>query len=165
MGQSNLISAAISNENKTAVDNALNTVAAALKDILVFNLTPDQRTAMLKMGDKTLAFVDKALEYARQNPNLVPQYVDIPEAEKDLALTRDLFHIYQKLTALTRSVEDAMMVAGGEAYEASLIFYNSVKGASRSNAAGSQAIYEEMQKRFPRRSKKGSGNTDINTQA
>ncbi|PZF72815.1 hypothetical protein [Taibaiella soli] len=160
MAQSNQISAAISNETKSAVDNGLNTVATALKDMLIFNLTPDQRAGMLKMGDKTLAFVDKSLEYARQNPALVPQFVDIAEAEKDLTLTRDLFHIYQKLTALTRSVEDAMMVAGGEAYEASLIFYNSVKAASRSNSAGSQAIYEEMSKRFPGRGKKAVANTD-----
>lgn len=160
MAQSNQISAAISAENQNAIENGLNTVATALKDILIFNLTPDQRAAMLKMGDKTLAFVDKALEYARQNPTLVPQYADITEAEKDLALTRDLFHIYQKLAALTRSVEDAMMVSGAEAYEASLIFYNSVKGASRSNAAGSQAIYEEMKKRFPGRGKKAAPSAD-----
>ena len=157
MAQSNQISAVISDNDKSAIDSNLSAMAAVLKDVLVFNLTPDQRTSMLKMGDKTLAFVDKALEYARQNPTLVPQYVDTAEAEKDLALTRDLFHIYQKLSALTRSVEDAMMVAGAEAYEASLIFYNSVKGAGRSNAAGSQAIYEEMKKRFPGRSKKAAG--------
>jgi hypothetical protein len=43
-----------------------------------------------KMGDKTLAFVQKALEYAEANPTLVPAYLDIAEAKKDFSLSQDL---------------------------------------------------------------------------
>lgn len=165
MAQTNQISTAISDNVKLVLDSNLANIASSLSTTLIFNLTPDERTNMLKMGDKTLAFVTKALEYARQNPALVPQFLNLAEAQKDLTLTQDLFHIYQKLTALTRAVEDTMMVAGGEAYEAALIFYNSVKGAARSNAAGSQAIYEEMKQRFPGRPKKANGNDDADTAA
>jgi hypothetical protein len=40
------------------------------------------------------------------------------------------------------------MVAGSEAYDAALIFYNSMKGASRVNVPGSQAVYNDLQQRF-----------------
>lgn len=103
------------------------------------------------MGDKSIAFVSKALELAAQNPILVPAYLDLSEAEKDFELTQNLMSIEQELLTLLRFVEDVMMVAGSEAYEGALIFYNSVKGASRSDVPGAQAVYDELSSRFPRR--------------
>jgi hypothetical protein len=35
-------------------------------------LTPQERRAMLKMGDKSLAFVEKTHDYASDNPSLAP---------------------------------------------------------------------------------------------
>jgi hypothetical protein len=32
---------------------------------------------MLKMGDKSLAFVEKAHDYAAHNPTLAPSYLDM----------------------------------------------------------------------------------------
>jgi hypothetical protein len=43
-------------------------------------LTPHERQTMLKMGDKSLAFVEKAHDYAHDNANLVPSYRDYQEA-------------------------------------------------------------------------------------
>ncbi|MDE3145070.1 MAG: hypothetical protein KGL19_13010, partial [Bacteroidota bacterium] len=59
--------------------------------------------------------------------------------------------IYQQLNTLSRAIEDTMMVAGAEAYDASLIFYNSVKAAERSNIGGSHAIYMDLKEQFPRK--------------
>jgi hypothetical protein len=36
------------------------------------------------MGDKTLAFVNKALEYSKQNPKVVPLFLDVTEFENDV---------------------------------------------------------------------------------
>jgi len=78
----------------------------------------------------------------------VPSYLDVPEAKKDFALAHDLYGILQQINTLQRAVEDTMMVAGSEAYDAALIFYNSVKGASRVNVPGSEAIYNDLHQRF-----------------
>jgi hypothetical protein len=40
-------------------------------------LPPAERQGMPKMGEKTISFVEKAYDFARQNPNLVPPH---PEA-------------------------------------------------------------------------------------
>jgi hypothetical protein len=97
-----------------------------------------------------LAFVDNALTYAEQNPTLVPNFVDVAEARKDYILARDLNSIYQQMVTVLRSIEDTMMIAGSEAYDASLIFYSAVKGATKSNAPGAQAIYTDLKQRFPK---------------
>jgi hypothetical protein len=40
-------------------------------------LTPAERRELPKMGEKTIAFVEKAFDFARQNPNLIPPYLDV----------------------------------------------------------------------------------------
>jgi hypothetical protein len=43
--------------------------------MLVF--TPAERRELPKMGGKTLSFVEKAYDFARQTPNLVLPYLDL----------------------------------------------------------------------------------------
>ncbi|WP_025143742.1 hypothetical protein [Pedobacter jeongneungensis] len=153
MSLNNRISIEITADQSAAITAAFEQLKTALAPVLVINLTAEERKSMLKMGDKTLAFVNKTLEYAAQNPNLVPSYVDLAEARKDNELTADIYGIFQQLNTLLRAMEDTGMVAGGEAYEAALVIYHSIKGASRSNIPGIQAIYDDLKQRFPGRGK------------
>ena len=148
MSQENLISTTIPAEILAAINTNLTAINTALANTLLFNLTAEERKAMRVMGDKSIAFVQKSLEYADNNPALLPPYLDLAEAKKDFALTHDLYSILQQINTLQRAVEDTMMVAGSEAYDAALIFYNSVKGASRVNVPGSEAVYNDLQQRF-----------------
>jgi len=148
MSQENLISAEIPAAVMADITEKLNAVNTALANILLFNLTGQDRLELRKLGDKTMPFVEKAVEYASTNPTLVPSYLDLAEAKKDLKLTQDLSSILKQVSTLNRAVEDTLMVAGSEAYDAALVFYNSVKGASRVNVPGSEAVYNDLQKRF-----------------
>lgn len=156
MSQANRISAIISGEDKQNIVNHITAIKETLAPILVHSLSPDDRHTMIKMGDKSVAFVQKTLGYANQNPSLVPAYLDIPEAEKDFNLYADLQGIYNQLSTLLTSIEDALMISGSEAMNGALIFYNSVQGAVRSNVAGSEAILEELSQRFPKKSSKAA---------
>jgi hypothetical protein len=154
----NRISEVITPEQATAVLNSIEAIHTALSHVLVINLTNEDRFNMLKMGDKTLAFVHKSLEYAQQNPNLTPKFLDLPEAQKDYKLSSDLYAIVQKVNTLLRAVEDVTMVAGSEAYAGALVFYQSVKGAAKSNEPGAQAIYDDLKKRVPGKGKGSATN-------
>ena len=156
MSLSNRISSEITPEQAAAIAAAFEQLKTALAPVLLINLTNEERTAILKMGDKTLAFVSKTLEYATQNPLLVPNYIDLAEAKKDNKLAADIYGIFQQLSSILRGIEDTGMVAGSEAYEAALVIYHSIKGASRSNITGTQAIYDDLKQRFPGRAKLGS---------
>jgi hypothetical protein len=151
MAKNNSISAIISAEAKQAVLQGLASAETNLQPVLLFNLTPAERLSLVKMGDKTFSFVHKALGFAAHNPELIPAYLDVPEALKDLELATQLAEIHRRLSQLLTAVEDTMMVAGSEAYESALIFYNAVKGASRSNIPGTEAIHGELSNHFPRR--------------
>lgn len=154
MSQENQISKTIPAEILADIIAKVNTLNAALTDYLLFNLTPSDRLELSKMGDKTIAFVQKSLEYAENNPTLVPGYLDISEAKKDFALSQDLNNVLKQVATLQRAIEDTAMVAGSEAYNAALVFYNSVKGASRVNVPGSEAVYKDLQQCFAVKTKK-----------
>ena len=153
MSLSNKISIEITPDQSAAIAAAFQQLKTVLAPVLTINLTAEDRQSTLKMGDKTLAFVNKTLDYAAQNETLVPSYVDLSEARKDNKLAADLYVIFQQLSTLLRAVEDTGMVAGSEAYEAALIIYHSIKGASRSDIPGTQAIYNDLKQRFPGRGK------------
>lgn len=154
MSQENLISTEIPAQTMADILNQLTAVNNSLAGILIFNLTGQDRKELYKLGDKSQAFVEKSLEYASTNPTLVPTYLDLPEGRKDLKLFQDLSTILKQVSTLQRAVEDTMMVAGSEAYDAALVFYASVKGASRVNVPGSEAIFEDLQKRYIAKSKR-----------
>ncbi|WP_131538355.1 hypothetical protein [Pedobacter nototheniae] len=149
MSANNKISAEITAAQAIAITTSIADLKTNLSPVLLFNLTPDERRFMLKMGEKTLAFVGKALDYAVQNPTLVPAFLDVVEAKKDYTLAADLYRIYQQLNTLLQAIEDSTMVAGSEAYEAALVFYAAVKSATRSNVTGVRAIYDDLKQQFP----------------
>lgn len=154
MSQENLVSIVIPADKLTAIQTNINALSTSLENYLLFNLTPSDRLELSKMGDKTIVFVQKSLEYAESNPTLVPAYLDITEAKKDFALSQELNNILKQISTLQRAIEDTTMVSGSEAYNAALVFYNSVKGASRVNVPGSEAVYNDLQQRFAVKVKK-----------
>jgi hypothetical protein len=84
----------------------------------------DDRSELPKMGDQTFSFVHKSLEYCRQNPDLVPQFLDVADFEVDLNGYEPVRSLYQPLLQITDALSDTMKLSGSEAYTAALIFYN-----------------------------------------
>jgi hypothetical protein len=154
MAQQNQISAQISPADKATVMLHLAAIKKLLDPVFIFSLKPEERREFSKMGDKSIAFVEKALDYAVKNTPLVPTYLNVDEAQKDYALAKDLHEVARELQTISQAVDDTIIMAGAEAYQAALIFHASVKGASRSNAPGSEAIYKDLVTRFPRGSRK-----------
>lgn len=59
--------------------------ARALLAPYILALTSTERHNLPKMGEKTLAFVEKAYDFARQNPNLVPPYRNLDAFGSDFS--------------------------------------------------------------------------------
>jgi hypothetical protein len=151
--QQNLISATLSDAVVAEVENHLRAIAGLIGGIL-HNLEPKERQAMAKMGDKTLAFVQKALQYAGQDGALLPSYVSLPEAERDLALTRQLDAVLKLMAPLCQSVQDTVMLAGSDAYIAGLGIYGHIKAAAANNVQGATSIAQDLANRFPGKTRK-----------
>jgi hypothetical protein len=120
-------------------------------------LTAAERRTLLKMGEKTFSFVEKAHEFAVQNPALCPPYLDMVAFEIDFADAHNLMTLNNSTLQLHEYTDDTSMVAGSEAYQAALVFYSSVKVASAHDVPGAKAVYEELRKRFPSTRHKHAG--------
>jgi len=128
--------------------------AGALLNPFLVTLTPTERADMLKMGDKTLGFVQKTNDYSKTNPEFAPGYLNLGDFNIDFADSQNLVSILNILTQFSNGIDDTKMVAGSEAYQAALLYYNGVQRAVEMNVPGAKAIYDELKNRFPARTKK-----------
>ena len=112
-------------------------------------LTPGERHDLAKMGDKTLAFVEKAHELVKSNPNLRPPFLDVDEFGIDFADTVRLTPLLIALRQLTDTLDDIRLLAGSEAYDAARAFYKYVKVAAAENLPGAKAVHAALRERFP----------------
>ena len=146
------ISATLSTSDRDAILAKLNEVKALLPFLV--NLTADERSTMLKMGDRSIPFVDKSLGYAQSNGNLIPAYLDVAELKKDVDLVKNLDQVYNAMLQVYTALDDTYIALGSEAFNASLTFYNIVRDAAKKNVPGASAIYEDLKQRFPGRPSK-----------
>jgi hypothetical protein len=144
------------------VTQVKNLVQQAISVLLpyVTPLTPAERRTIAKIGEKTLSFVEKAHEAAAANPTLVPPFLKMADFDVDFADAHNLWSLLLLAQQLYENVDDTTMVAGSEAYQFSLIFYNSVKMAARQDIPGAKAIYEDLKKRFPGHKHRSNNDTE-----
>jgi len=151
MSASNLVNIDLSPKLVEEIKNQTNQLHSLLDFTIV--LTPDERHSLPAMGDKTVAFVEKALDMAKGNPHLLPPYLDVPELERDLNTAKMLSPIITDLEIMLSKLKDTSLAAGSEAYTAALTFYSTVKSAQKNNISGAEVLYNELKQRFPGRGK------------
>ena len=137
-------------------DDAYHQLAQRIRDLdtwLTFavNLTPEDRRRYSKMGDRTIPFVEKTLQYADERPDLAPPYMDIPEFKRDLKLARQLKELLLMLEPVVEKISDSYMAAGMDAFDAARKMYKYVKAAAESGVPGTDTIVDELRKRFYKR--------------
>jgi len=147
MALENRVSIQITPEDQQAIEGALDTLKTKLQPYL-HSLTPKDRKELPKMNDRSVAFVNKSLEYAESNTALVPAFVDVAELRKDLEAVENLTQFRRQVEEIFTLLDDTVMLAGSEAYVASLAFYNSVKLGARMNIPGAKPVYEDLRERF-----------------
>jgi len=148
MAQQDRIALKISEAELAEVLAAITTLNARLLPHLK-TLTANERMEVPKMGDKTVAFVEKALVYAQQNPSLVPSFLDVPALVTDLEAVATLRDLTRRLVPVTDALNDSAVLSGAEAYQGALVFYSNVKNAARVKAPGAQTIADDLASRFP----------------
>jgi hypothetical protein len=151
----NLHSQAIPDDTLVQAATKIEEVKALLSPYFV-TLTATERRDMLKMGEKSLGFVERANGYAKKSSELVPPYLNMEEFDIDYADTHNLWGLRNSIAQLHEGIDDTVMCAGSEAYQAALLFYTSVKVAAAHDVPGAKAIYEELKQRFPSTRRKSS---------
>jgi hypothetical protein len=89
--------------------------------------------------------VEKAYDFAGQNPNLIPPYLDPDAFGVDFTDARDLWTLADTVWQLGEGLDNTEMAAGSEACQAALVFYKSVKMAAAQNSEINKGeLYEQQ---------------------
>lgn len=135
------------------VNTKVDEIYELLKAYLI-TLTKEERRTILKMGEKALSFVSNANNLSKEHPELLPSFVAQEDFDIDVADATSLLPLENNLTALSSLINDTAMLAGSEAYNSALLFYNNVKLAAKNNVPGAKEVYDELKTQFPRRKRK-----------
>jgi len=152
MTQQNNIAVEIPAETMQRITDGIARLQADLAPFMV-SLTPDQKMGMAKMGDATVAFVNKAITYTESNPEFVPSFLNVHDMVVDGNVVSLLAPVSKIISQISANLEDTLTLSGSEAYIAALIYYNAVKAAAKNSIPGAKTIYEDLSQRFPGRRK------------
>jgi hypothetical protein len=125
---------------------------SAIREALPFlvGLSTAERQRLLKAGDRSQAFINKASEVGQQIADHLPGSLDLDEMRKDVALRDRLYPVMLAVSKLAEKLSDTYALVSSEAYAAALVVYRTAKAVEGDEGLG-QAV-AELGSRFERRS-------------
>ena len=140
----------ITDEEIAEATKKLNGAVSVLQPYLLA-LTPEERMTLPKMSDKTQPFVEKTIDYCATAPQFAPPYLNIEALNADMRVYQQLIPLFRIVKRLSNGLDDTTMQAGAETYTHTLTYYNSVKMAAKIDVPGAKAIYNDLKKRFEKK--------------
>jgi hypothetical protein len=143
MALDNLITAVFNDDELSRMDSTMTEIENIIRDKAV-NLTPKQRRSYGRAAYELEVWVDKAYDHMKQDPQLVPSYIDINEHTADIITHRALNPRIARLNGLLQSLEDTNRLLGSDLYNNSLAYYRNLREAAKVNAIGASAKYSDL---------------------
>jgi hypothetical protein len=129
MHYSNLISTSISQKEIDEILAAIERINKLLPHLIT--LSNEEKASLPKVSFSNIDFVNEVLDMAEDNPEQVPESINIREIRKDIELIESITKILRPLKQLEKKLEDSALLAGSEAYIPSLAIFNSVRMRNR----------------------------------
>lgn len=139
------ITGSLSSQDIQAIKVALQTVQEKLPFLIT--LSNEERRSLVKMGDKSLAFVNNSITAAQSNRNILPATFDVEELVRDYQLATALTEVLISMRQITEQVDDTLLAVGSEAMSGSLTVYDYVKTAAK-KTPGLKTVAEQLGERF-----------------
>lgn len=150
MATQNLVSATIAAELKNSIITKLTDLKADLN--FVISLLPQEKRELIKVGNNTIPFIDKAYQAAQVHPEILPTVFDKAEFAKDYLLAKDLLPIANMLNELNTSVDDTLCAANSDTMVAALEVYAAVQ-QNKDKVPGLDVVSSELKEFFKRNRK------------
>jgi hypothetical protein len=142
---SNEISATLTESDVQDIQKAIAVITNKMPFLI--HLTVEERRRRVKMGDKSLAFVNNSISAAQSNPDILPSSFDLEELRRDYQLAAMLTEIQTQLSQLSEKVDDTLLSVGSDAMTNSLTIYDYVKTAAK-RVPGLKSIADQLGARF-----------------
>jgi hypothetical protein len=139
------ISATLSDADLQATRASLDAIRAKLPFLV--SLTPKERQKLVKMGEKSVAFVQQCLQTVKDNPDLMPPTFNLQEFERDVDLASKLLSTLLIMQDLCAKLDDTLLAVGSEAMQQSLDVYAQVKLTAKRDAR-MKASFEQLATRY-----------------
>lgn len=148
--QENTFDLQLTDEETATVKQAISDLNTVLMPKLAV-LNKGEKRDLLIMGDKSVAFVEKALEVTRQDVDLLGGFIDEVAFENDVKAINTLRSFEYQVKAINSAIDDSYAMAGNEAYKTALMVYSLMKNAAKMGHPGAKEKVEELSARFPGR--------------
>jgi hypothetical protein len=139
------ITGSLSPQDIQEIKTALQTIQKKLPFLIT--LSNEERRRLLKMGDKSLAFVNNSVTAAQSNREILPASFDVEELVRDYQLASALTELLTSMRQITEQVDDTLLAVGSEAMSSSLTVYDYVKTAAK-KTPGLKTVAEQLGERF-----------------
>lgn len=156
MPQQNLVSGTLSETNKQAVLDAINTIRQKLPFLV--SLTDDERRSLPKMGDKSIAYVQKGYDFAQQNTEKLGPDFGMDDYTEDFELEVQLREVAGALKQVTAEVDDTLVALRSDLMVRSNFAYAMMKVLGKVTG-GFEEMRKDMGMRFKGQGRKASGST------
>ena len=103
------------------------------------------------MGDKSVGFMAKLLDYAANSPAFVPAFISFTELKQDVGVATALAPLEQFAAQLALDLNSTVMLAGAEGMAQASPVYKNIKFLAEQKQPGAQAAYDDLSQRFPGR--------------
>ncbi len=143
----NRIHQVIPNQDLKAIKDAIKSLEDKLMPHLK-TLTNDDRRKLVKMGESGKPFVRKIVEYTKSDGQFLPSFVDQEQLEVDMNAVDNMSSFYRPLSQVMGALNDSILLAGSEAMQAALAYYQSVKQAAKLNIPDAKVIADDLSSRF-----------------
>ena len=140
----NLISLPLGPNDWAAVDVTLQTLESQLHSLM--DLSTEQRSTLVKMGDKSEAFCRKTLDVLASNPGVLPGNFNLAEMQQDMQAFDALRTRLTRMETLYEKMRDTQLALGSDVMSAALEGYAFLKVAGKGE--GLDAVRKSLSVRF-----------------
>ena len=136
---------------KQAIINEINTIYNNMPYLIL--LTTKEKKQGMQLGNLAHTFLQRSLLLAKNNPNVVPSFIDMSDWGLDVQDHRSLCEIRTQLNKLQDAVNCTIIALEQEAMRVSLSFYKVAKSAETQGVMGASMIVDELSQMMPRTKK------------
>ncbi|MDD5037562.1 MAG: hypothetical protein PHE55_22775 [Methylococcaceae bacterium] len=148
MSNDNRISAELNDDVKQQIFTKISEIEGLLP--FLFNLTPEDRRKIPHIATERGAMDEDFARQMAAHPELLPNFVDAAELERDRALRSALLDVQARLDALQKKLSDTTQAVGSDIYQAYLAYYANVQQAAKRGVSAASAILADLRRFFPR---------------
>jgi hypothetical protein len=142
----NLISLTLTDQDLADLDQALATLRRLMGPMVA--LRAEQRRELKKMGPKSVAFCDLTIHVLSNNPQIVPESLNLPEAIADHRTLNQLRPRFVVLQQLAEKAKDTEMALGSDVMNACLEGYALLRTFGKED--GLKEARRNLSRRFSR---------------